>query len=98
MIEVSECLTRLIGQENAMMWMAEEPERMGAVINRIGEFYLEMAKAEIDAGAGLLDGFVIWGDVAYKKSTFMSPRLLARVLQAVGGADRRRTPTPRACR
>jgi len=73
-IEVSECLTRLIGQQNAMLWMGEEPERMGAVIHRIGEFYYEMAKAEIAAGAGLLDGFVIWGDVAYKKSTFMAPR------------------------
>ena len=73
MIEVSECLTRLIGQENAMIWMGEFPERMGAVINRIGEFYLAMAKAEIAAAAGLLDGFVIWGDVAYKKCTFMSP-------------------------
>jgi uroporphyrinogen decarboxylase len=73
-IESSECLTRLIGQVNAMLWMAEFPERMGAVINRLGAFYLEMAKAEIEAGAGWLDGFVIWGDVAYKKSTFMSPR------------------------
>ena len=72
-IEVSECLTRLVGQVNAMMWLAEFPERMGAVIQRIGAFYLEMAKAEIQAGAGLLDGFVIWGDVAYKKCTFMSP-------------------------
>lgn len=72
-IEASECLTRLIGQENAMLWMAEYPERMGAVIDRIGEFYLEMARAEIEAGAGWLDGFVIWGDVAYKKGTFMSP-------------------------
>ncbi len=74
MIEVSECLTRLIGQENSMLWMAEYPERMGAVIHRLGAFYLEMAQAEIEAGAGLLDGFVIWGDVAYKKCTFMSPR------------------------
>lgn len=73
MIEVSECLTRLIGQENTMLWMGEHPERMGAVINRIGAFYLAMARAEIEAGAGLLDGFVIWGDVAYKKCTFMSP-------------------------
>ena len=73
MIEVSECLTRLIGQVNTMMWMAEFPERMGAVIHRLGAFYLEMAKAEIEAGAGLLDGFVIWGDVAYKKCTFMAP-------------------------
>jgi hypothetical protein len=73
MIEVSECLTRLIGQENAMLWMGEEPERMGAVINRIGAHYLECAKAEIDAGKGLLDGFVIWGDVAYKNGMFFSP-------------------------
>ena len=73
MIEASECLTRLIGQQNSMLWMGEDPERMGAVINRIGAFYLECAKAEIDASKGLLDGFVIWGDVAYKKSTFMSP-------------------------
>ena len=56
-----------------MLWMAEFPERMGEVINRIGAFYLEMAKAELAAGAGMLDGFVIWGDVAYRKCTFMSP-------------------------
>jgi len=73
-IEVSECLTRLIGQQNAMLWMGEEPERLGAVINRIGEFYYQMARAEMEAGKGLLDGFVIWGDVAYKKCTFMSPK------------------------
>jgi uroporphyrinogen-III decarboxylase len=73
MIEVSECLTRLIGQQNAMLWMGEFPERMGVVINRIGAHYLECAKAEIEAGRGLLDGFVIWGDVAYKNGMFFSP-------------------------
>ncbi len=29
MIEASECSTRLIGQENSMLWMAEHPQRMG---------------------------------------------------------------------
>jgi hypothetical protein len=72
-IEVSECLTRLIGQENSMMWMGEYPDEMGEVVNRLGAFYLAMAKAEIAAGAGLLDGFVIWGDVAYKKDMFFAP-------------------------
>ncbi len=72
-IEPSECLTRLVGQLNALLWMGEYPERMGGVINRIGAFYLELAAAEIEAGEGLLDGFVIWGDMAYKKSLFMSP-------------------------
>jgi hypothetical protein len=73
MIEVSECLTRLIGQENALLWMGEYPEEMGAVINRIGAFYVEMAEAELAAGGGLIDGFVIWGDVAYKQGMFFSP-------------------------
>ena len=91
----SECLTRLIGQKNAMLWMGEDPERMGAVINRDRRSSIcDMAKAEIEAAAGLLDGFVIWGDVAYKKSTFMSPGLLARVLQAVGGEAWSTRPTP----
>jgi uroporphyrinogen decarboxylase len=74
MIEVSECLTRLIGQENALLWMGEDPERMGSVINRLGAYYLQCAQAEMDAGKGLLDGFVIWGDVAYKQGMFFSPR------------------------
>jgi uroporphyrinogen-III decarboxylase len=63
----------MIGQENAMLWMGEYPDEMGEVINRIGAFYLAMAQAEIAAGGGLLDGFVIWGDVAYKKGMFFSP-------------------------
>jgi len=73
MIEVSECLTRLVGQANALLWMGEFPERMGAVVNRLGAHFLACAEAEIEAAAGLLDGFVIWGDVAYKKGMFFSP-------------------------
>ena len=73
MIEASECLTRMIGQENALLWMGLYPDEMGKAINRIGAFYLECAKAEIKAAAGLLDGFVIWGDVAYKAGLFFSP-------------------------
>ncbi len=72
-IEVNECLTRLIGPENHMYWVGLEPERMEAVIAAIGRFYLACAKAEIEAAAGKLDGFVIWGDFAYKNGTFMNP-------------------------
>lgn len=73
MIVTAECLTRLIGQENAMLWMGLYPERMGAVINRIGAFYLACAKASMDAADGLLDGYVIWGDVAYRNGPFFAP-------------------------
>jgi uroporphyrinogen-III decarboxylase len=72
-IECSECLTRMIGQENTMLWMGLYPEKMGNIINTIGQFYLYCAKAEIKAGEGLLSGFVIWGDVAYKNGMFFSP-------------------------
>ena len=73
MIEVNECLTRLIGQENTLLWMGLYPERLGACINRIGAFYLACCKAAIEAADGRLDGFVVWGDVAYRKSMFFSP-------------------------
>jgi len=53
--------------------MGMDPDRMGAAINRVGEFYLELCKAELEAGKGLLDGFVIWGDIAYQKSLFFHP-------------------------
>jgi uroporphyrinogen decarboxylase len=73
MIECSECLTRLAGQENTLFWMGMYPERLGESINRIGQFYLDCTKAQIEAAAGLLDGFVIWGDVAYKESLLFDP-------------------------
>lgn len=73
MILTAECLTRLIGQENTLLWMGMYPERMGAVINRIGQFYLNCARAAMNAADGLLDGFVIWGDVAYRNGPFFSP-------------------------
>jgi hypothetical protein len=73
MIECSECLTRLIGQENTFLWMGLYPEKMGECINRIGQFYLDCTKAQIEAAQGLLDGMVIWGDVAYKRGMFFSP-------------------------
>jgi uroporphyrinogen-III decarboxylase len=72
-IECSECLTRLIGQENALFWMGMYPDELGECINRIGQFYLDCTKAQIAAADGLLDGFVIWGDVAYKQTMLFDP-------------------------
>jgi len=72
-IEVNECMTRLVGPANHLLWVGLEPERMAAVIATVGQFYLDCAKAQIEAAAGKLDGFVIWGDIAYKCGTFMNP-------------------------
>jgi len=73
MIECSECLTRLLGQENTLLWMGMYPDRLGAQINRIGQFYLDCLKAEIEAADGLLDGMVIWGDVAFSQTMLFDP-------------------------
>jgi len=72
-IECSECLTRLVGQANTLLWIGMYPERLGEAINRIGQFYLDCMKAEIQAADGLLDGMVIWGDVAFSQNMFFSP-------------------------
>ena len=73
MIESSECLTRLVGQENALFWIGMYPDRLGECINRIGQFYLDCLKAQISAADGLLDGMVIWGDVAYSQTMLFDP-------------------------
>jgi hypothetical protein len=72
-IECSECLTRLIGQENTLFWMGMYPDELGEQINRIGQFYLDSMKAQIRAANGLLDGMVIWGDVAFRQTMLFDP-------------------------
>ena len=52
MIEVSECLTRLIGQENTMLWMGMEPDRMGSIINRIGTHLPRVRQGRDRRGSG----------------------------------------------
>ncbi len=71
--EGHEQLWRIIGSENTFMWMGLYPDELGAFISRIGEFLVEMTKAQIKAAGGMLDGMVIWGDVAYRNGMLFSP-------------------------
>jgi uroporphyrinogen decarboxylase len=71
--EGHETLWRIIGSENVMLWIGEYPDEIARFVERINAFALELAKAQIKAAGGMLDGMVIWGDVAYKKGTFFSP-------------------------
>ena len=72
--EAHEMLWRIIGSENVMLWIGLYPDELGHFITRIGEFSIELTKAQIQAADGLIDGMVIWGDVAYKKDMLFSPR------------------------
>ena len=71
--EASEYLTRLIGPENLLLWIGLYSERYGKMVERINEFALELLMAQIKAADGLIDGMVIWGDVAYRNGMFFSP-------------------------
>jgi uroporphyrinogen decarboxylase len=71
--EGHEMMWRIIGSKNVMLWIGLYPDEIGRFAERIIEFVVEMTKAQIEAADGLLDGMVIWGDVAYRKNLFFSP-------------------------
>ena len=81
--EAHEALWRIIGTENVMYWIGEHPDEVARFVERIGAFMLEVARAQIQAAGGLLDGMVIWGDVAYKRGLFFSPAYWRRVFKPV---------------
>lgn len=76
--EANEYMTRLVGPENLLLWIGLYPERFGRFVERTNEWALELLKAQIQAADGLIDGMVIWGDVAYRKDLFFSPNYWRR--------------------
>jgi hypothetical protein len=73
-LEGHEALWRIIGNENTMLWMGMYPDAIARFVDRLFEYSLECLKAQIKAADGMLDGMVLWGDVAYKKGMLFSPR------------------------
>ena len=68
-----ESLWRIIGSENALLWIGMYPDEIGRFVERINEFSIEFLKAQIKAASGMLDGIMIWGDVAYVRGMLFSP-------------------------
>lgn len=79
--EGHELLWRIIGSANVMLWIGLYPDEVARFVDRIHAFNIELAKAQIRAADGLLDGMVIWGDVAYRNDMFFSPDYWRRVLK-----------------
>ena len=71
--EGHEELWRIIGLSNVLLWIGLYPDELARFIDRVNKFNLEITKAQIKAADGLLDGMVIWGDVAYRKDMLFSP-------------------------
>jgi len=71
--EGHESLWRIIGSENVLLWIGLYPEELGRFVQRINTFALGITEAQIEAADGMLDGMVIWGDVAYTRDMLFSP-------------------------
>jgi hypothetical protein len=79
--EAHEMLWRIVGSENALLWMGEYPDEIAHFVERLHAFNLGIVRAQIRAAAARLDGMVIWGDVAYKKGMLFSPDFWRRVFK-----------------
>jgi hypothetical protein len=79
--EPYEFLWRVIGSENALVWMAEAPDELTAFVDRLGAFLLELCRAQIEAGRGRLAGMYIWGDVAYTHGMLFGARRWRQMLK-----------------
>lgn len=71
--EGHEMLWRIIGLNNVLLWIGLYPDQVGKFVDRIIKFSLGITEAQIKAADGMLDGMVIWGDVAYTKDLLFSP-------------------------
>lgn len=71
--EAYEMLWRIIGSDTALLWIGLYPDELARFVERINEFSLELLKAQFKAADGMLDGVIVWGDVAYDKGMLFSP-------------------------
>ncbi|NLX12922.1 MAG: hypothetical protein GXY44_04605 [Phycisphaerales bacterium] len=71
--EPHEMIWRILGTENVLMKIAEEPARVARFIERLGDFLVGSVQAQIAIAGDKLSGMIVWGDVAYGKGMFFSP-------------------------
>jgi len=81
--EGQELMWRIVGSENVMLWLGLYPDEVARFLDRVQAFVVGLAEAQIEAADGLLDGMVIWGDVAYRKDLFFSPATWRRMFKPI---------------
>ena len=74
-----EMIWRILGTENILLKMGEDPGRVARFIERLGDFLVGITKGQIAAAEGKLAGLYIWGDVAYDRGMFFSPEYWRQV-------------------
>ncbi len=78
-----ELLWRITGPENAMYWMLLYPDEFGTFMNRLKTYLEGITLGQLQAAGGMLDGMVIWGDVAYGRDMLFSPENWRRFFKPV---------------
>jgi hypothetical protein len=72
--EPHEMIWRIMGTENVLIKLADEPRRMAKFIQRLGDFLVGIVEGQVAAAEGKLSGIYIWGDIAYDQGMFFSPQ------------------------
>ena len=72
--EPHEMIWRIMGTENVLTKLAEEPTRVAKFIGRLGDFLVGIVEGQVAAAGGRLSGMYVWGDIAYDQGMFFSPR------------------------
>jgi uroporphyrinogen decarboxylase len=81
--EGHEMLWRIIGSENVMTWMLMYPVEFSMFMERLGSFITGLTRGQIEAADGMLDGMVIWGDVAYGRDLLFDPESWRRYFKPI---------------
>ena len=79
--EPHEMIWRIMGSENVLLKMAEEPARVAAFVERLGDFLVGIVEGQIAAASGKLSGLYVWGDVAYVNGMLFSPHYWRKVFK-----------------
>jgi len=79
--EPHEMIWRIMGSENVLLKMAEEPAKVAAFVERLGDFLVGIVEGQIAAAAGKLSGLYVWGDVAYVNGMLFSPDYWRKVFK-----------------
>lgn len=77
--EPYECIREIMGTDTMLLQMAADPELVVEMLRKNLDITLEML--DILDGLGLrMDGYWVWGDIAYNKGMFFSARMYREIL------------------
>ncbi|HNT89197.1 MAG TPA: uroporphyrinogen decarboxylase family protein [Candidatus Hydrogenedentes bacterium] len=71
--EPHEMIWRIMGTENVLLKLGEDPARVARFIERLGDFLVGIVEGQVAAAKGRLSGLYVWGDIAYDRGMFFSP-------------------------